>query len=349
MKILNTIHAQSIGGVDQVFRSYTEVLAKNGHEVFLLISDSKEYTSSSKYKSKDVKKIFGLKNFSQIFDFLKLGWILITLRPDFMICHSRRLMKWMRLFKFLKITKSIAVNHGVTFDSSLHCDYVININKQISDLVIASGFDQSKSFILPNCIKIDHSYQQKVIKNPVVIGMYGRVEPRKGFDFLMKAAALLKQNGLDFRLKLGGFEVPGSYNWNRVKALAEELNILEKCEFVGIVIDKKKFFSDVDIFCVPSTEEPFGLVILEGFLHSTLVISSDSDGGKSLIKSGVDGFLFENQNYTDLAEKILKVCKNSEGNFSYSSLTSKAFTKLEKEFSLNSLGKNLEKILRACS
>ena len=51
---------------------------------------------------------------------------------------------------------------------------------------------------------------------------------------------------------------------------------------------------DVDIFCVPSREEPFGLVILEGFLYSTLVISSDTDGGKFLIKDGEDGLLFKN-------------------------------------------------------
>ena len=39
MKILNAIHAQSIGGVDQMFRNYSKALSKK-HEVSLLIFDN---------------------------------------------------------------------------------------------------------------------------------------------------------------------------------------------------------------------------------------------------------------------------------------------------------------------
>jgi hypothetical protein len=38
MKILNAIHAQIIGGIDQVFRNCTEFLTNNGHDVELPIS-----------------------------------------------------------------------------------------------------------------------------------------------------------------------------------------------------------------------------------------------------------------------------------------------------------------------
>jgi len=83
-------------------------------------------------------------------------------------------------------------------------------------------------------------------------------------------------------------------------------------------------------------------VILEGFLFSTLVISSDTDGGKFLIKNDEDGLLFENENAEDLAQKIVKVLSNSE---IYASFTNKAFSKLEKEFSFDFLVQEIEKIL----
>ncbi|MBU6141209.1 MAG: glycosyltransferase family 4 protein [Proteobacteria bacterium] len=339
MKILNTIHAQGIGGVDQVFRNYTEVLTQNGNEVALLIS-------KNGHENYQAKKIFRLKNSSQVFDFFHLLLIAFRFRPDLIICHSNRVMKWMRILRFFSSAKSVAVNHGVTFKNSLHCDFVISINQQIADLVVAAGFDETKSFVLQNVIKVDQKFSEKKLKSPPVIGIYGRLEPRKGFDILLKACGILQKNSRDFRLKIGGFEVPGSYGWHNVEELAQEQNISEKCELVGTVLDKKKFFEDVDIFCVPSREEPFGLVILEGFLFSTLVISSDSDGGKLLIKNEENGLLFANENYEDLATKIIKILDNRE---IYSKLTEQAFLRLEKEFSFDFLGKEFTKILEKIS
>lgn len=340
MKILNAIHAQSIGGVDQMFRNYTKVLTNNKHEISLLISDN----GNDDYNNLHVKKIFKLKNRSQISDFLNLCWILVTYRPDIIICHSKRLMQWMSYLKFLVKTKSVAVNHGITFKKSLGCDYVISINQEISQMVIAQGFDAQKSFILPNVIAIDEKYHEKKLKTLPVIGIYGRIEPRKGFDILLAAAEILQKSGHDFHLKIGGFEVPGAYNLQTLKNLAKERNIYEKCQFVGIVKDKKSFFSNVDIFCVPSREEPFGLVILEAFLYSTLAISSNSVGGKLLIKDNIDGLLFENENPQDLAEKIIWLQKNQE---KYCDFTKKAYSKLCEEYSFDALASNFEKILQA--
>lgn len=338
MKILNAIHAQSIGGVDQMFRNYASSLSAAGHEIALLISDN----GNDNYKIANIKKIFKLKNNSQISDCLKLLVILLIYRPQVIICHSNRLMKWMRILRFFTGTKSIAVNHGISFKNSLHCDYIISINQQISDLVVAAGFDKLRSFVLPNTINVDCKYQQKTITKPLTIGMYGRIEPRKGFDILFKAAAILQQKNIDFRLKIGGFEVPGGYNWQYLEDFAKEQKIYDKCKFIGVVTDKKSFFSDVDIFCVPSREEPFGLVILEGFLYSTLVISSDSVGGKFLIEDGKNGVLFQNENHEDLADKILFATSNQE---KYCDFTAKAYLKLIDHFSEKSFAKNFNQIL----
>jgi len=338
MKILNAIHAQSIGGVDQMFCNYSKALTKK-HEVSLLISDN----GNDNYNNLNVKKIFKLKNNSQIIDCLKLLLILLKYRPDVIICHSSRLMKWMKILKYFTKTKSIAINHGITFKNSLNCDYIFSINQQISNLVTSSGFDAAKSFVIPNVIEIDEAYQKKQLKKPPVIGIYGRIEPRKGFDILIAAAEILQQKKQDFKLKIGGFEVEGSYNLETIKKIAKDHKVYEKCEFVGVVKDKKSFFENVDIFCVPSREEPFGLVILEGFANSTLVISSDSDGGKLLIKNEIDGLLFKNDDASDLANKIIFICNNQE---KYCDFTQMAYLKLQKEFGINKLSDNLTQVLQ---
>ncbi len=338
MKILNAIHGQSIGGVDSMFRVYAQAIAEQGHKVALLISDN----GNDNYQLKNVSKIFKLKNRAQILDVLHLFFILLIYRPDIIICHSNRIMKWMRILKFFTKAKTVAVNHGISFSNSLHCDYIININQQISDLVVIAGHNKSRSFVLPNAIDINVSYQKKFLNNPIKIGIYGRLEERKGFDILIAAAKILQEKNFDFRLKIGGFETHKDYGWLQIKDLARINGVFEKCEFVGVVLDKKDFFKDVDIFCIPSREEPFGLVILEGFLHSTLVISSDTVGGKLLIKDQTDGLLFENGNADDLARKLITVAGNYEN---YAGLTKSAYLKLEKEFSFDVFASNLNQIL----
>ena len=81
----------------------------------------------------------------------------------------------------------------------------------------------------------------------------------------------MQEKGYNFRLKIGGFEAHKYYNMDVVKDLAKKCEIFDKIDFVGVVKDKRDFF-DVDILRVPSRLESFGMVILEGFLHSTLVI-----------------------------------------------------------------------------
>lgn len=345
MKILNAIHAQGIGGVEQVFCDYQTALELAGHEVYLLISKNSNQEYQKKYQA---KKLFKLKGYSQISDFLNLIWIIFLCKPDIMICHSRRLMKWCKILKiifpknFFKL-KTVAVNHGITFDSSLNCDFIININQEINDLVIASNFDLNKSFVVNNAIKITQKYCQKNFNfNMPVIGIYGRIEERKGFDILLNAITIIIKNYPNLRLKIGGFEVNNNYNLQTIKDLAQKLNLLNNCQFVGVVIDKENFFKDVDILIVPSREEPFGLVILEGFANSTLVISSNTEGGKLLINDQENGLLFNNQNSEDLANKILWILQNPNN---YLKLTKQAFFRLENDFSLSTLTKNLHQTL----
>lgn len=336
MKIINAIFAQKVGGVEQVFRDYGEVLQKAGHEVYFLISDCKE----NNYKA---KAIYRLKSLTPILDCLHILYILWRIKPDFIICHSLRLMKWMKYLRHFSKTKSIAVNHGMGYKKSLHCDYAINVNEEIANLLIKTGFDAKKSFVVDNGIRISEQYCPKKIAKTPTIGLYGRLDYDKGFDILIKAVAILQQKNIDFKLKLGGFENEEGYSWQDVKEMLFKYNLKKKCQIVGVVTDKKEFFSDVDIFCVPSRHESFGMVILEGFLYSTLVISSKTLGGSFLIKDGKNGLLFDINNPQDLADKICYVIDNQND---YQQITETAYDKLVSEFSLEKLQSKLEELLQ---
>ena len=337
MKILNAIHAQFIGGVEQVFRDYADALLESGHDVALAVSDN----GGSKYD--EYENVFKLKNYNQILDIFHFLFIIIKFKPDFIICHTFRPIKWMRFLKYFTKAKVIGVNHGVTYRHSLQCDGVISVNEDIANNVVKAGFNKENNFIVANSIKITQKYHKKSIKKLPIIAMYGRIEEGKGFDILIRACEILAKKH-DFRLKIGGFEIIDSnYKLEKVEKLTKKYNIHDKFQFVGTVLDKKQFFEDVDIFVVPSRHESFGMVILEGFLNSTLVISSDTDGGKLLIDDEKDGILFKNEDFADLATKIEKSLNMHE---KYGIITKEAYEKIEENYSLEILSKKLNVILQ---
>ena len=323
-----------------MFQIYTKALIKQGHETSLLICDNK----NCNYNISGVKKIFKLKNLSQISDFLYFLSILLIRRPDVVICHSNRIMKWMNVAKKIGFkVKSIAVNHGISFEKSLNCDYIININREINDMVVKKGFDRDKSHVIANVIEITKEYHPHKISDTPTIAIFGRIEPRKGFDILIKACQIIREQGIKFRLKIGGFEVPGGYNLQTIKDLAKECQIYENCEFVGTVHNKESFFQNVDIFTVPSREEPFGLVILEGASFSKLVISSNTQGGKMLIQDQETGLLFKNEDHKDLAQKLLFAIKNKEKSLE---ITRKSYQNLVKNYDFASFSQKIDQFLQ---
>jgi glycosyltransferase involved in cell wall biosynthesis len=334
MRILNIIHAQSIGGVSQVFRDYNEALLKNGNEVAIAISNN----GNDDYFLPGLKKIYKLENISPVFDIIHLVKIIYSFRPDIIICHSLRTMSWIKILRLFTSAKTVAINHGITFKKSLNCDYVFSINQQIADLVVKNGKEKDRSIFIPNMIKIDRNFVEKNFHNPPVIAMFGRIEPRKGFDVLIKAAAILKSKNINFRLKIGGFSV-NNYNEDSLQNLIKENNLQDIYEFIGTVKNKKEFFKNIDIFCVPSREEPFGLVIIESLVNSTPVISSNSDGAKMILKNKKDGLIFEIDNIKDLAEKIEFLIKNQQY---ATSLAKEGFNKVKEKYSLQTVSKILQ-------
>ena len=346
MKILNVIHAQSIGGVDQVFRYYNQTLINN-NEVAIVISDN----GNDDYHLPGLKKIYKLKNFTPALDVLHMLKIIRQFKPDIIICHSARSMKWMSILRPLIKAKTIAVNHSIYYKKSLHCEYVFSINDQIKNMVIKDGKDPKKSIFMPNMIEIDQNckfLEDKKFHEIPVIGMFGRIEPRKGFDILFRAAKILKDRNIEFKLMIGGFVVPGVFNEDNLKKVINELGLADKTEFVGIVRDKKSFFDKIDIFCVPSREEPFGMVIIESFLHSTPVISSDCDGAKMIIENNHDALIFPIEDHQVLAEKIILLINNQ---ILAKTISRNAFSKVKEKYSIevvgNVLQKELERILTA--
>lgn len=64
------------------------------------------------------------------------------------------------------------------------------------------------------------------------------------------------------------------------------------------------YYSLMDIFCVPSAREGFGLVAAEAMLHHLPVIASEVGGLKNVVVDGETGYLVPPKDPVAMAEKI---------------------------------------------
>jgi phosphatidylinositol alpha-mannosyltransferase len=139
----------------------------------------------------------------------------------------------------------------------------------------------------------------------------GRLEKRKGFDYLLEAYRLIKPQVPDCRLiHVGtGVRLRKQYE-KRVSRYS-----LPDVHFTGYATydDLPKYYKTADIACFPSTGwESQGIVLLEAMAVGKPIVASDIDGYSSVLTNGVEGISVPPRDSEKLAEAILKRIKNKQ-------------------------------------
>ena len=86
---------------------------------------------------------------------------------------------------------------------------------------------------------------------------------------------------------------------------------LDNLIFMGYVEDMPKLRACVEAEIVPSKCEAYGRVTLEAMLNHNLVIASNSGANPELVGANENGILFEKDNPSDLAMKMLKAMEEN--------------------------------------
>jgi glycosyltransferase involved in cell wall biosynthesis len=72
------------------------------------------------------------------------------------------------------------------------------------------------------------------------------------------------------------------------------------------------FFDSIDVLLVPSWEEPFGIVVLEGMASGIPVIATSAGGPLDILRPGVDGLLVPPRNPQALADAVIAALAQRE-------------------------------------
>ena len=129
-----------------------------------------------------------------------------------------------------------------------------------------------------------------------LLGVLGRIDPKKGQDFSIRAVAHLKKTyGRDDHLLIMGSITlnEGNDYHDLLHRLVHEHGLEAQVHFRPYHADTSLFYKAIDTFVMPSLGETFGMVTLEAMFSGKPVIGVNRDGTAALLEHGRLGLLHE--------------------------------------------------------
>jgi glycosyltransferase involved in cell wall biosynthesis len=134
---------------------------------------------------------------------------------------------------------------------------------------------------------------------------------------------------------------------NNLQKKVKELKLENSVEFLGWIGDSKDFFSQIDIFILPSKNETFGLVILEAMKYCKPIIATNCDGPKEILRHEIEGLLIDLKSSESVANQIAKNVEKliSDEKFA-NDLVKNSYQRLNSRFSFKVLESLLAEIFK---
>ena len=180
----------------------------------------------------------------------------------------------------------------------------------------ARSYVSTDYHIIPNGIDLSHFRPdvpeiEEFKDGKLNIVFMGRLEQRKGLNYLLKAFLEVKKQMPETRLIVCG---PGQRLRKRYLNWVKD-HRLEDVVFTGMVSfeDQPRYYRTADVFCAPNTgRESFGLILLEAMATGRPVVATDIEGFTYVINHGEDGLLVPKMNGQALAEGLLTLLSDAK-------------------------------------
>ncbi len=152
--------------------------------------------------------------------------------------------------------------------TDLLSDATVAVSPRVEKRLVEWGVSRKKIRVVPNGVDFERfgfdPSARKIVREEFgippedyVVGAVGRLHPFKRFDVLIKAAGPVLERGGWLLLVGEGQEK------DRLQEVARETGLSRRVIFAGERSDVAGLLSALDVFVSPSTEETFGIAILE--------------------------------------------------------------------------------------
>lgn len=205
---------------------------------------------------------------------------------------------------------------------ALHqCDEAIGVSNAVVDSLKRYGDDFTDLRVISNgvdlqeidaMIDINSSWTQLGMKfepqSTMVIAAAGRLEPEKGYDYLLQAASIIHPMYPEVTFLLMG---DGSEK-NKLASLIPGYGLTQNVLMPGRMRNIPALFSKSQLVVAPSLSEGQGITAIEAMAAKRCVVASDTGGLSETIEDGVTGILIPTGDPHALAEAIARMITNDE-------------------------------------
>ena len=207
--------------------------------------------------------------------------------------------------------KELFKAEGHTF---IKCPNLVTHTKAHRDFICNKyGVAPSKFNIIPLSVRIPEASEifEKTNDSETIVLFVGRFEKRKGIDILMSIIPRILKDKPNTQFRLVGPDHEDTFKKNFRQNNRELIN---KVQFLGEKrgTELETEYRHCDIFIAPSRYESFGLIYAEAMSFSKPVIGTNVGGIPEVIENDKSGFLCENENPDDFADKLLLLINNKQ-------------------------------------
>lgn len=147
-----------------------------------------------------------------------------------------------------------------------------------------------------------------------LVGIVGRLQPWKGQHRLLEALVHLRDLGHDVHALVVGGDAHGlspQYT-TLLHRRVVELGLTDRVTMTGQVNRPEPYIAAMDVLVSASTNEPFGIVLLEGMAQETAIVAVGDGGPRDIIEDGVSGVLVARPEARLLADAVAELLADDD-------------------------------------
>jgi glycosyltransferase involved in cell wall biosynthesis len=193
---------------------------------------------------------------------------------------------------------------------------------------------KNKTYVLYNPCPIVHLDLSTSREKTVLFA--GTLTKRKGYADLIQAFAKVADKIPGWRLVLAG-----NGEVEQGKALAQQMGVADRVEFLGWVSGSKKdkAFRQASVYCLPSYSEGFPMGVLDAWAYGLPVITTPVGGIPDVAIDGENILLFEPGDVVTLANQILRVAIDDK---LYEKLKNKSINFATNQFNITTISQDVD-------
>ena len=177
-------------------------------------------------------------------------------------------------------------------------DYILLPSEFVKNTFLAKGFPEEKLLKVPYGFTVPVQIDSSTITEHATFNVLyvGSVSVRKGIRYLIEAFKMLEIPNKKLTIVGPVDQISG----------IEDLEITDDIVFAGVLkgAELEKAYQAADVFCLPTIEDGYGLVLGEALSYGLPLITTTNSGGLDLIAEGKEGFIVPIRNSLAIYEKL---------------------------------------------